>query len=411
MNPIKIKEGVYWVGEIDWDLRNFHGYSTQRGSTYNAYLILDEKITLIDTVRPYLYDKMIQRLSSLADPSKIHYIISNHVEMDHSGSLPLLMETAKNATIITSPNGQKGLIAHYRKKDWNFKVVKSGEIVNLGNKNVKFFLTPMVHWPDNMMSYLEEDNILFANDAFGQHIASFERFDDEYPLGVVVEEAKKYYANIVLPYSTLVLKSLDLVAPLPIDMIAPAHGIIWRSHVKTIVGEYRKWAANQAEAKALVIFDTMWKSTEKIASIIQEAFELLGIPTKMLNLRYNHISDIMNDVLTAKFICVGTPTLNSNMLPTVSGFLTYLKGLSPKNRIGLAFGSYGWGGQGVRHVEEALRECGFNVMESISVQFIPDEIQLQEIFDKVKLEISSLLKMSDLAVSNVGNKEGIKGHP
>ncbi len=396
MNPIKIKEGVYWVGEIDWDLRNFHGYSTQRGSTYNAYLILDEKITLIDTVRPYLYDRMIQRLSSLVDPSQIHYIISNHVEMDHSGSLPLLMETAKNATIITSPNGQKGLIAHYRKKDWNFKVVKSGEIVNLGNKNIKFFLTPMVHWPDNMMSYLEEDNVLFANDAFGQHIASFERFDDEYPLGIVMEEAKKYYANIVLPYSSLVQKSLDLVSPLPIDIIAPAHGIIWRSQVKTIVGEYGKWAANQAEAKALVIFDTMWKSTEKIASIIQEAFEFLGIPTKMLNLRYNHISDIMNDVLTAKFICVGTPTLNSNMLPTVSGFLTYLKGLSPKNRIGLAFGSYGWGGQGVRHVEGALRECGFNVMESISVQFIPDEIQLQEIFNKLKLEISSLLEISNL---------------
>ncbi|MDN3510103.1 MAG: FprA family A-type flavoprotein [Candidatus Jettenia sp.] len=396
MNPVKLKEGIYWVGEIDWDLRNFHGYLTQRGSTYNAYLILDEKITLVDTVRPHLYEKMMSRVSSLIDPSQIHYIIANHVEMDHSGSLPLLMETARNATVITSPNGQKGLIAHYKRNDWNFKVIKSDESVNLGKRNIKFFHTPMVHWPDNMVSYLEEDNVLFSNDAFGQHIASSERFDDEYPLGIVIEEAKKYYANIVLPYSMLVKKAIELITPLAIDMIAPAHGIIWRSFVKMILEEYGKWAANQAEMKALIIYDTMWKSTEKIASTIQKVFESYRIPTKILNLQYNHISDIMNDILTAKFICVGSPTLNSNMLPTVAGFLTYLKGLSPKNRIGLAFGSYGWGGQGVRHVEEVLKGCGFDMIESINIQYIPDEMQLQGIFNKLKREISGLLETTRL---------------
>lgn len=388
MNPVKLKEGVYWVGEIDWDLRNFHGYATQRGSSYNAYLILDEKITLIDGVRPYLFQKMIQRVSRLIDPSQINYIISNHAEMDHSGSLPLLMESAKNATIITSPNGQKGLLAHYKNNDWNFRVVKSCETINIGRKNITFIHTPMVHWPDNMMSYLAEDNILFSNDAFGQHIASFERFDDECIQGIVVEEAKKYYANIVLPYSGLVQKALDSASPYAIDMIAPSHGVVWRSSVKTILEEYKKWAANQVGKKGLIIYDTMWKSTEKVAYAIQEAFESHEVRVQMANLRKNHISDIMADVLSAKFICVGSPTLNSNMLPTVSGFLTYLKGLSPKNRIGLAFGSYGWGGQSIDHVEKILKDCGFDMMESIKMQYVPDETQLQEISDKLRKEIA-----------------------
>ncbi|MDR4509492.1 MAG: FprA family A-type flavoprotein [Candidatus Brocadiaceae bacterium] len=390
MKPAKLKEGVYWVGEIDWDLRNFHGYSTQRGTTYNAYLIVDEKITLIDSVRPYLLNKMIQRLSLLVNPADIHYIISNHVEMDHSGSLPQLLELAKNATLITSPNGQKGLIAHYKKPDWNFKVIQSGEEVNLGRKNIKFFLTQMVHWPDNMVSYLEEDKILFSNDAFGQHIASCERFDDEFLLGVAIDEAKKYYANIVLPYSVQVKKALDQLSHLDIDMIAPSHGIIWRSSIHAIMEEYTKWATGQIVKKCLVIYDTMWKSTETIAGTIQEAFEANDIPVKMINLRHSHISDVIADVLTARYVCVGSPTLNSHMLPTVSGFLTYLQGLSPKNRIGLAFGSYGWGGQSIRHIEETLKGCGFELLESIKIQFVPDETQQQEILTKLSQDIATL---------------------
>ena len=388
MKPIPLKEGIYWVGEIDWDLRNFHGYSTNRGSTYNTYLVIDEKITLIDGVRPYLFDKMMQRLSSLIDPASIQYVIANHVEMDHSGSLPLIMDIAKNATIVTSPNGQKGLLAHYKRNDWNMKVVQTDEEVNIGKRTFKFFLTPMVHWPDNMASYLVEDKILFSNDAFGQHIASPERFDDELYLGTVIEEAKKYYANIVLPYSMQVKKTIEKLSQIPIDMIAPSHGIVWRSHINNIIDEYNKWAANQTRNKCLIIYDTMWKSTEKIAHALQNAFNHSGIGTKMINLRFNHLSDVVTDVLDARFICVGSPTLNSNMLPTVSAFLTYLKGLSPKDRIGLAFGSYGWGGQSVRHVEDALKECGFDLLESIKIQYIPDETQLQEIYEKTKQEIA-----------------------
>ncbi len=385
MKPIKITDNIYWVGGIDWDLRNFHGYLTQRGSTYNAYLIIDEKVTLIDTVKYYLFDEMMERITSVIDPSKIECIISNHVEMDHSGSLPMIKEAAKNAVVYTSPNGEKGLKAHY-KTDLNLRVVKSGDTLNIGRRNLNFILTPMVHWPDNMISYLPEEKLLFSNDAFGQHIATSERFDDEYRLDIIREEAKKYYANIVLPYSMQVKKALEAAGKLDIRTIAPSHGIIWRSHVKDILAEYVKWSDNKTENKALIVYDTMWNSTKKIAGAIQAAFENKGIYTVMCDLKHNHISDIMTEVLSAKYICVGSPTLNNNMMPTVSAFLTYFKGLAPKGRTGLAFGSYGWGGQSVAQVESVFKECGLETLENIRVQYIPDDSSLREI--TLKLESS-----------------------
>ena len=382
MKPSEIKKGVYWVGGIDWDLRNFHGYLTQLGSTYNSYLIIDEKITLIDGVKHYLFDEMLARISKIIDPRKIDYIIQNHIEMDHSGSLPKLMKLAPNATIVTSSNGEKGLKLHY-KKDWNFKIVSSGDSLNLGKRSINFVLTPMVHWPDNMVSYCPEEKILFSNDAFGQHIASSERFDDEYSFDVLMKEARKYYANIVLPYGTQVQKALEATAGLDIKIIAPSHGLIWRSKISEIVNEYQKWSSNRTEEMALIIYDTMWKSTMKIAYEIQNAFENCDIHTKMFNLQKNHISDIMTDILTAKYICVGSPTLNNNIMPTVASFLTYLKGLAPKNRVGLAFGSYGWGGQSVGIIYEILKNCGFEMLDKIRIQYIPDSKILKEIREKL----------------------------
>lgn len=386
MKAVQIKENIYWVGGIDWDLRDFHGYLTQRGSTYNAYLIIDEKVTLIDTVKHYLYDEMIARISDIIDPAEIDYIISNHVEMDHSGGLPKLMEVATNAKLITSPKGKAGLMAHY-KKDWDFQIAKPGEALNIGERTLNFVLTPMVHWPDNMVTYLPEDKILFSNDALGQHYASSERFDDETDFDIVMEEAKKYYANIVMPYGRQVQGVLKVVEGLDIEIIAPSHGVIWRTFVSEIIEKYKKWSANEYDEKALVIYDTMWDSTKKVAYAIQSAFEEKGISTRMLNLDVNHRSDIITEVLTAKYICVGSPTLNNNMLPSVAAFLTYLKGLAPKNRIGLAFGSYGWGGQSIGQVEDVLKECKFDILDSIKVQYIPDESQLEEIKGKLKEEI------------------------
>ncbi|ABZ83162.1 rubredoxin-oxygen oxidoreductase, putative [Heliomicrobium modesticaldum Ice1] len=383
MRPVKVKDDIYWVGAVDWDLRDFHGYLTQRGSSYNAYLIMDEKITLVDTVKAYLVEEMLDRIAHVVDPSKIDYIICNHVEMDHSGGITRLMELAPNATIITSPNGQRGLKAHY-KRDWPMQVVKTGDRLSLGKRNLSFVLTQMVHWPDNMVAYMPEEKILFSNDAFGQHIASMERFDDQFSYHLIMEEAKKYYANIVLPYGAQVQNALQALAGLEIDLIATSHGLLWRSHVPEILEEYGKWAANYTEEKALIIYDTMWESTKKIAYAIQRAFEHKGIDSKMVNLDSNHMSDIMTELITAKYVCVGSPTLNNNMLPSVAAFLTYLKGLAPKQRVGLAFGSYGWGGQGVAQIEEALKAAGFDMLKPVKAQYIPDERALEEITAQVE---------------------------
>ncbi len=383
MKAVKLKENIYWVGGIDWDIRSFHGYLTPRGTTYNAYLIIDDKITLVDTVKHYLYDEMLSRIADVIDPSRIDYVVSNHVEMDHSGSLPRIMEVAPQAKIITSPNGEKGLKAHYQ-GDWDYTVVKSGDTLNLGSRSLSFVQTPMVHWPDNMVTYLAEEKILFSNDAFGQHIASPERFDDQISLGVLLEEAGKYYANIVFPYGSQVQKALETVSTLDIEIIAPSHGIIWRSNIPAILQEYVKWSANETENKVVVVYDTMWGSTEKIARTIGSAFEAKGVSTRIMNLQVSDISDVMPEVLTAKYVCVGSSTLNNNMLPKVSAFLTYMKGLAPKNRIGLAFGSYGWGGQSVGQVEEVLKGAGFELMEQVRLQYIPSQEQLTEVVKKIQ---------------------------
>ncbi|NPV42671.1 MAG: FprA family A-type flavoprotein [Firmicutes bacterium] len=383
MKPVKLKENIYWVGAIDWDVRNFHGYLTQKGTTYNAYLIVDKKIVLIDTVKNHLFGEMISRISEVVDPGKIEYVVSNHVEMDHSGSIPELMKIAPNAAVVSSPKGKAGLQAHY-KKNWRFITVNTGDALNIGERNINFIHTPMVHWPDNMVSFIPEEKILFSNDAFGQHIASSERFDDEFPLDVLLEEASKYYANIVLPYGAQVQNIFGKLADLNIDIIAPSHGLIWRSKVLQVLEQYQKWSSSNIDEKAVIVYDTMWNSTEKIAYAVQAAFENKGITTKMMTLKNNHISDIMTHILTAKYICVGSPTLNNNMLPTVAGFLTYLKGLAPKNRVGLAFGSYGWSGQSIGQVEDVLKGCGFSLIEKISVQYVPEESQLEKITQKVE---------------------------
>jgi flavorubredoxin len=383
MIPVEIKKDIYWTGGIDWDLRNFHGYLTQRGSTYNSYIIKDEKTVLVDTVKHYLYDEMLSRIKRVAEPSSIDYIICNHVEMDHSGSIPRIMELCPGATVIVSPNGEKILKKHYN-ADWNIKVASAGDVLDIGKRQLKFFPVQMVHWPDSMVTYAPEDKLLFSNDAFGQHIASPERFDDELGWDILAEEAAKYYANIVLPYGSQVKKALEAVSGLDIDMIAPSHGIIWRKNIKEISALYGKWADNHMENKAVIVYDTMWHSTERIARAVGEAFESAGINAEMANLQALHISDIMTKIMTAKYICVGSPTLNNGLLPTVAAFLAYMKGLAPKNRTALAFGSYGWGGQSVGLIEEVLSGCGFNLWDKIKIQWVPDTSELDAVKEKVR---------------------------
>jgi len=396
MKAIKLREGIYWVGGIDWNLRNFHGYLTQRGSTYNAYLIIDEKITLIDNVKHYLYDEMIARISDVIDPASIDILIQNHVEMDHSGGLPRIMKLLPNAELYTNAHGIKGLKMHY-KEEWNFKEIKSGDSISIGKRSLSFLTTPMVHWPDNQFTWCPEEEILFSNDGFGQHIASSERFANELPSGIVMEEAKKYYANIVLPYSKQVQNVLNAASGLSIKMICPSHGLIWtEDNIPQIIAEYKDWAYNVSDKhRALVIYDTMWKSTQMMAMAIHETFEKLGIHAKLLNLQTNHISDIMTDIIDARFIAVGSPTLNSSILPTVAAFIYYLKGLSPKDRIGLAFGSYGWGGQSISILHNLLgdpKECGFDMLDPIKVQYIPAQEDLNRIKANLEQQIKTKLE-------------------
>lgn len=390
MKPFEIKKGIYWVGAIDWDLRNFHGYLTERGSTYNAYLIVGEKIVLVDTVKHHLFDEMLERISKVVDPTKIDYIISNHTEMDHSGCLPSMLEVARDAIVVCSPNGEKGLRRHFLpagrqgKKDWKFKIVDSGDTIDIGKRKLKFILVPMVHWPDSMVTYIPEEKLLLPNDAFGQHIATSQRFTDEIGWDIVREEAAKYYANIVLPYGIQVQKALGMIGTLDIDMIAPSHGLIWRENIKDIIDCYTKWSSNIYDNKATVIYDTMWHSTERMAYAIVEVFEEKGIACTTRSLKTNHMSNVMTDVLESKYICVGSPTLNNNMLPSVSAFLTYMKGLAPKNRIGIAFGSYGWGGQSVGDIERVFEEAKFQVpIKGLKIQYVPNGEELEGLKRKV----------------------------
>jgi flavorubredoxin len=296
--------------------------------------------------------------------------------MDHSGALPEILKYCPNAAIIASKAGVKGLSRHF-KKDWNFEVVKSGDSLSLGKYSLSFVNTPMVHWPDSMVTYLPEEKILFSNDIFGQHIASAERFDDEIGWSRTRHHAAKYYGNIVTPFGKQAAKALAAAGNLDIGMICPSHGLIWRSFIPKIVEAYSNWSAHVSEKKALIIYDSMWNSTENLANALEEGLGKAGVNCTVRNLKVNHISDIMTDVLDSQLILLGSPTLNNGMLPTMGQFLTYLKGLKPQNRIGFAFGSYGWGGQAVKELEGAIETLGWEQpFKGINIEYIPDSDEI-----------------------------------
>ena len=390
LNAIEISPKVWWVGGIDWNERLFHGYTTERGITYNAYLIMDEKVTLIDTCKVTFSDELVQRISQVVDPAKIDVVITNHVEMDHSGSLPVIHRIAPNATIYASAGaGVNEVRAHF---GIEATPVKSGDTLCIGERTLTFVTTPMVHWPDNMVTYSDVDQILFSNDAFGQHFATTKRFDDENDLCEIFKQAKKYYANIVWPYGMQAHKALEAVKGLDLKMIAPSHGCIWRSHIDEILERYEAWTTYQTEEKAVVVFDSMWHSTESMAREICDAFIAEGVSAQLVDVKTTHISDIMLYMCDAKYVAVGSPTLNSNMLPTIASFLTYMRGLSPKNeqRIGLAFGSYGWAPLGPKQVYAELENAKFQLpVPVVAQQWIPSEENLAELQDTVRKMIEA----------------------
>lgn len=388
----QIKPDIYWVGALDWNERHFHGYTTEKGLTYNAYLIMDEKITLIDTVKEKFHDELMQRISSVVDPSKIDVVVTNHVEMDHSGSLPFIAQACPNATFYCSTKAAGELARHYQDAGIDFHPVKTGDTLNIGKRTLTFVETPMVHWPDNMVTYDEYDKVLFSNDAFGQHFASTTRFDVDSDYCEVMKQARKYYANIVQPYGMQAGKALAAVQGLDLEMIAPAHGVIWTEHIPDILERYGHWTKNERVEKCAVIYDTMWDSTEKMAKAICEAFVQEEVDCRYFDLKYTHESDILSYILDCKYVCVGSSTLNMQMMPNVAKFLTYFRGLSPRNdtRVGLAFGSYGWAPVAQKQVQQVLADTGFQLpLDPVSLNWRPDQAFLDDLQEKVRSMVSA----------------------
>ncbi len=379
MGIVEIKDKVYWVGAVDWDIRDFHGYSTYKGTTYNAYLAVDEKIALFDTVKSNMREELLYHLREITDPERIDYIVINHVEMDHTGCLPEIIDLVKPEKIFCSPMGKKVIKSHFHREDWPLQVVKSGDSISLGKKTVHFLETKMLHWPDSMFSYIPENKLLISSDAFGQHIASTERFVDEIDLGEVIRHAAKYYANILNLYSHNVQKLLATVAELKldIDMIAPDHGLIWRHNPGDILTAYDHWSKGETREKVLIIYDSMWKSTARMARVIGGAISRQKVDVKMFNLAVNHRSDIMTEVLDARALIFGSPTLNNGLLPRMADFLCYLKGLRPAGKLGTSFGSFGWSGEAVKLMNTAIEDMKMELVDpGFRVKNVPTEDDL-----------------------------------
>ncbi len=383
MKAFKITKNVYWVGAIDRGIKDFHGYLTKKGTTYNAYLVMADKPVLIDTVKRPFMDEMLARIASVIEPSKIKYIVSNHSEMDHSGSLPEVIGLIKPEKVLASAMGVKALEDHFHSGHM-VEAVANASTLDLGNMELKFFETRMLHWPDSMFTYLAADNILFSQDAFGMHLASDERFADEVDEDVWRYEAKKYYANILLPYSSFVLKLIEQWPSLKLDVkfVAPDHGPIWRDGGAKIIGLYKEWAEQRPSKKAVIIYDTMWGSTAAMAAVVKEGLVAGGAEVKLMPLSSSHRSDVATEVLDASALIAGSPTLNNGIFPTLADVLTYLKGLRKKGLVGAAFGSFGWGGEAVPQLNELLKAMNVQLVgDGVKVKYVPTTADLQRCKD------------------------------
>ncbi|SLM28640.1 Nitric oxide reductase [Desulfamplus magnetovallimortis] len=390
--PVQIADGIYSVGCRDWDIRDFHGYSTYEGTSYNAFLILDEKNVLVDTVKKEFTDELLDNISKIIDPAKIDLVISNHTEMDHSGALPGVMQRiGQDKTVLCSKMGLKNLRSHFT-GSLNLKAVDNGEELSIGKRTLTFIETKMLHWPDSMFTYIKDEGILFSSDAFGQHYAGDCAFDDE--IGdAVMDHAAKYYANILLNYSSRVQDLLESVkeSGLDIRMICPDHGVIWRDDPGKIIAAYDRWSRQECDKKAVVLFDTMWSSTAKMAREIAKGIESVDVKVRLMNTRKCHRSDIMTEVMDATALIVGSPTLNNGIFPVVADVMTYIKGLKPKNRMAAAFGSYGWSGEAVKILNQEFDAMKMEIVDQgFKVQYVPKKEDLDQCFElgkKIGLKI------------------------
>jgi anaerobic nitric oxide reductase flavorubredoxin len=378
--PVEILKGVYWVGVIDWTMRSFHGhtYNTPRGTTYNAYLIVDEKVALVDTVLGSFAPEMIERIRQVIDPAKIDYVIANHVETDHSGALPELLKLCPKAKVMGTQKCKEGLDKTYY-ASWDFQTVKTGDTLKLGKRTLTFVEAPMIHWPDSMFTYCREEKLLMPNDAFGQHYATSRRFNDQVDNCELMDEAKKYYANILWPLGSVISRKIDEVLRLnlPVTMIAPSHGVIWRKDPMQIVSAYQSWAKQETLPKVVVVYETMWGSTTKMARAITDALIENGLEVKLFDVNNSDRTEVFKEMLDAKGFLFGSSTHDNAMLPNLAGFLALLKNFKAKNRLAGVFGSYGWAGGAVKEIEELLKTSGIEIaVPSVSARSVPDESEI-----------------------------------
>lgn len=385
MAAAKILDNIYWVGAVDRKVRNFHGhtYTTKRGTTYNAYLVVDEKTALIDTVYAPFTNEMINNIKDIIPLEKIDYIVANHVETDHSGALPELYKLCPKAKVLGTAKCKEGLYKNYY-GDWDFQVVKTNDTLKLGKRTLTFLEAPMLHWPDSMFTYIPEEKLLLPNDAFGQHIATQERFDDEVDEAALMDEAAKYYGNILWPLSGLVVKKIEQVQELkiPVKMIAPSHGIIWRKDPGKIVKAYLSWGKNETKNKIVIVYETMWTATEKMAAKIAEGASSAGADVRTFDINKKDPTEIIAEMLDAKGFLVGSSTHDNDMLHNLAGFMYFLKGLKPKNRIAAAFGSYGWAGGATKAIEGFLKNAGIEIAQpAVSLKYMPDDKEAKECYE------------------------------
>lgn len=380
----KITEKVTWVGKVDWELKHFHGneYSTNWGSSYNSYLIRDKKTVLIDTVWQPFDKEFVARLKQEIDLKEIDYIIMQHSEIDHSGALPELMREIPETPIYCTANGAKIMKGHYH-QDWNFHTVKTGDVLDIGESKLTFIEAPMLHWPDTMFTYMSGEAILFSNDAFGQHYATETLFNDTADQAELYAEAIKYYANILTPFSKMVVKKIEEVLSfnLPVAMICTSHGVIWKDNPTQIVEQYLKWAKDYQEDQITIVYDTMWNATRKMAEAIAEGIQEVSktVTVKLMNTSKEDKNDVITEIFKSKAIIVGSPTVNNGILHSIGGLLEMVKGLKFKNKSAASFGSYGWSGEAAKIIADYLKEAGFRLHEdSLKQLWVPDEDGLNQ---------------------------------
>ena len=393
----EIVAGVNWVGFVDWNVRDFHGYVTERGSTYNSYLVRDKETALIDTVKAPYAAELLRNVAELVSLAEIRWVVCNHAEPDHSGSLPAVMAACPNATLVCDQKCRDILSIYYETAAWKFKIVKTGDSLSLGRRTLEFIETPMTHWPESMATWIPQDRLLFSMDAFGQHYATSGRFDDEVDDAELFEEAKTYVANILMLYTMPVTKAVAAVRKLAPAIICPSHGVVWRSQVARMLDAYDQWDVCAPTRKVVVLYDTMWKSTEAMAeAIVQGAIAEAGpaVTVKLFHVRSTTGTKLATELLDAAAFAAGSPTLNGTLMPAMADALTYLKGLRPAHKAGFAFGSYGWGRGGPEEVEHYLQTMKVDLLRPVlKLNYKPSAAGLEECREAGRLLARHTLKV------------------